>query len=125
MPGLIPDLLVAQQSAIQNKRQDLIGMTRAWFDTVAYIQNNPDAAVKIMSKVVGMNPAEYKVFLPGTRFFDTAANKVDGFNAANPSSLVAVAPQIAAFLLANRLIDGKPDAAAGVDGSILAAALKK
>ncbi len=57
MPGLIPDLLVAQQAAIQNKRQDLIGMTRAWFDTVAYIQNNPDAAVKIMSKVVGMNPA--------------------------------------------------------------------
>ena len=73
MPGLIPDLLVAQQSAIQNKRQDLVGMTRAWFDTVAFIQNNPDAAVKIMSKVVGMNPADYKVFLPGTRFFDTAA----------------------------------------------------
>ena len=124
MPGLIPDLLVAQQSAIQNKRQDLIGMTRAWFDTVTFIQNNPDAAVKIMSKVVGMNPTDYKVFLPGTRFFDTAAN-LDGFNAASASSLVGVAPQIAAFLLANRLIDGKPDPAKGVDGSILAAALKK
>jgi NitT/TauT family transport system substrate-binding protein len=124
MPGLIPDLLVVQQSAIQNKRQDLIGMTRAWFDTVAYIQNNPDAAVKIMSKVVGMSPSDYKVFLPGTRFFDTAAN-LDGFNATSPASLVAVAPQIAAFLLSNRLIDGKPDAAKGVDSSILAAALKK
>jgi len=124
MPGLIPDLLVAQQSAIQNKRQDLIGMTRAWFDTVAFIQNNPDAAVKIMSKVVGMSPADYKVFLPGTRFFDSAANQ-DAFNAQNPASLTAVAPQIAAFLLANRLIDGKPDAARGIDTSILAAALKK
>jgi NitT/TauT family transport system substrate-binding protein len=124
MPGLIPDLLVAQQSAIQNKRQDLIGMTRAWFDTVAFIQNNPDAAVKIMSRVVSMSPADYKVFLPGTRFFDAAAN-LDGFNAASPASLVAVAPQISTFLLANRLIDGKPDPTRGVDGSILAAALKK
>jgi NitT/TauT family transport system substrate-binding protein len=124
MPGLIPDLLVAQQSAIQNKRQDLIGMARAWFDTVTFIQNNPDAAVKIMSKVVGMSPADYKIFLPGTRFFDPAAD-LDAFNAASPASLVSVAPQISAFLLANRLIDGKPDAARGVDGSILAAALKK
>ena len=124
MPGLIPDLLVAQQSAIQNKHQDLVGMTRAWFDTVAFIQNNPDAAVRIMSKVVGMSPADYKVFLPGTRFFDASAN-LDAFNAASPDSLVAVAPQIAAFLLSNRLIDGKPDAARGVDSSILTAALHK
>ena len=124
MPGLIPDLLVAQQSAIQNKRQDLIGMTRAWFDTVAFIQNNPDVAVKIMSKVVGMSPADYKVFLPGTRFFDAAAN-LDAFNAKSPLGLLAVAPQISGFLLANRLIDGKPDASRGVDGSILAAALQK
>jgi NitT/TauT family transport system substrate-binding protein len=124
MPGLIPDLLVAQQSAIQNKREDLIGMTRAWFDTVAFIQNNPDAAVKIMSKVVSMSPADYKVFLPGTRFFDAAANQ-DGLNPASASSLIAVAPQIGAFLLANRLIDGKPDPGKGVDGSIVAAALKK
>jgi NitT/TauT family transport system substrate-binding protein len=124
MPGLIPDLLVAQQSAIQNKRQDLIGMTRAWFDTVAFIQNNPDAAVKIMSKVVGMSPTDYKVFLPGTRFFDSAAN-LDAFNAASASSLIGVAPQISGFLLANRLIDGKPDATRGLDSSILAAALGK
>jgi NitT/TauT family transport system substrate-binding protein len=124
MPGLIPDLLVAQQSAIQNKRQDLIGMTRAWFDTVAFIQSNPDAAVRIMSRVVGMSPADYKVFLPGTRFFDSAAN-VDAFSATSPLGLIRVAPQISAFLLANRLIDGKPDATRGVDASILAAALKK
>jgi NitT/TauT family transport system substrate-binding protein len=77
-----------------------------------------------MSKVVGMSPADYKVFLPGTRFFDTTAN-LDAFNAASPSSLIGVAPQISGFLLANRLIDGKPDATRGVDSSILAAALKK
>jgi NitT/TauT family transport system substrate-binding protein len=124
MPGLIPDLLVAQAGAVKSKRADLIGMTRAWFDTVEFIRTKPDEAVKIMSKVVGMSAADYKVFLPGTKFFDTAAN-TDAFDPHSHTSLVAVAPAIASFLLANKLIDGKPDPVRGVDPSILDAALKK
>ena len=124
MPGLIPDLLVAQAKTIQSKRKDLVAMARAWFDTVAFIQANPDEAVKIMSKVVGMSAEQYKVFLPGTRFFDAAAN-LEGFDPQNPHSLVAVEPSVAAFLLSNKLIDGKPDVAAGLDRSILDEAVKK
>ena len=52
MPGLIPDCWSHSKRPCK-KRKDLVGMTRAWFDTVAFIQKNPDAAVKIMSKVVG------------------------------------------------------------------------
>src|ERR1700749_3736662 len=63
MPGLIPDLLVAQAQAIQSKRKDLIAMVRAWFDTEAFIRANPDRAVAIMSKVVSMDPEQYRVFL--------------------------------------------------------------
>ena len=122
MPGLIPDLLVAQAQTIRAKRKDLIGMTRAWFDTVDFIRARPDDAVKIMSKVIGMSAADYKVFLPGTRFFDAAAN-LEAFDSSNPHSLVRVAPSIAAFLLSNKLIDGQPDAAKGVDRSLLDAAL--
>jgi NitT/TauT family transport system substrate-binding protein len=124
MPGLIPDLLVAQAKAVSGKRKELVAMTRAWFETVAYIQQNPDAAVAIMSKVVGMSSHDYKVFLPGTRFFDAAAN-AEAFDPHSDKSLVAVAPTIASFLLSNRLIDGKPDAVQGVDRSILDEALKK
>jgi len=124
MPGLIPDLLVAQNKAVAGKRKDLVAMVRAWFDTVAFIRQNPDEAVAIMAKVVGMSPQDYKVFLPGTRFFDAAAN-AEAFDPHNPHGLVAVAPAIASFLLANQLVDGKPDAAQGVDRSILDEALKK
>ncbi len=124
MPGLIPDLLVAQARTIQARRKDLIGMTRAWFDTVDFIRTRPDDAVKIMSKVIGMSAADYKVFLPGTRFFDAAANSA-ALDPQSPTGLVAVAPDIASFLLANKLIDGKPEVAAGIDRSILEAALKK
>ena len=122
MPGLIPDLLVAQAQAVQAKRKDLIAMIRAWFDTEAFIRAEPDRAVAIMSKVVGLAPEQYRVFLPGTHFFDATANQ-EAFDPKNPKGLVNVAPTIAAFLASNKLIDGQPDAAKAVDRSLLDAAL--
>jgi NitT/TauT family transport system substrate-binding protein len=122
MPGLIPDLLVAQAHALQTQRKDLVGMIRAWFDAVAFIRAQPEHAVAIMSRVVGMSPDQYRVFLPGTRFFDATANQ-QAFDARNPRALVNVAPTIAAFLLSNKLIDGQPVAARAVDRSLLDEAL--
>jgi NitT/TauT family transport system substrate-binding protein len=123
MPGLIPDLLVAQEKAIQGKRKDLVGMIKAWFETEKFIRDQPDAAAAIMAKVVSMPPGEYKVFLPGTKFFDAAANKA-AFDAAQPLALASTAPSIAAFLAEHKLIDGKPEAASGIDASLLMDALK-
>ncbi|AKJ29770.1 ABC transporter substrate-binding protein [Caldimonas brevitalea] len=123
MPGLVPDLLVAQEKSIQGKRRELVGMIKAWFETEKFIREQPDEAVKIMSKVVSMPPGDYKVFLPGTRFFGADANK-SAFDAKHPQSLVGVAPSIAAFLGEHKLIQGKPDMTRGIDASLLADALK-
>jgi NitT/TauT family transport system substrate-binding protein len=124
MPGLIPDLLVAQARALQTQtqRKDLVGMIRAWLDVVAFIRAQPEHAVAIMSHVVSMSPEQYRVFLPGTRFFDAAANQ-QAFDAHSPQALVNVAPTITAFLQSNKLIDGQPDAARAVDRSLLDEAL--
>jgi NitT/TauT family transport system substrate-binding protein len=123
MPGLVPDLLVAQDKAIQTKRKDLVGMIKAWFDTEKFIREQPAEAAKIMAKVVNMSPEEYAVFMPGTRFFDAGANTA-AFDAKQPLSLAATAPTIAAFLTQHKLIEGKPDAAKGLDSSLLQEALK-
>jgi NitT/TauT family transport system substrate-binding protein len=123
MPGLIPDLLVAQDKAIAGKRKELVGMIKAWFETEKFIREQPAEAAKIMAKVVSMKPDEYQIFLPGTRFFDAATNKA-ALDASQPASLQAVSPTIAAFLLEHKLIDGKPDPTKGVDASLLADALK-
>lgn len=122
MPGLIPDLLVAQEKSIAAKRKDFVGMVKAWFETEKFIREKPAEATAIMAKVVSMKPADYQVFLPGTKFFDAAANQA-ALDPANQASLQAVAPTIASFLLEHKLIDGKPDPAKGVDASILAEAL--
>jgi NitT/TauT family transport system substrate-binding protein len=122
MPGLIPDLLVAQARALQTRRRDFVGMIRAWFDAVEFIRTQPERSVTIMSRVVSMSPQQYRVFLPGTRFFDAGANQ-EAFDARNPRALVNVAPTIAAFLLSNKLIDGQPDAGRAIDRSLLDEAL--
>jgi NitT/TauT family transport system substrate-binding protein len=123
MPGLIPDLLVAREKAIQQQRADLIGMIKAWDETQRFIREQPDEAVRIMAKVVGMKPDAYKIFLPGTRFF----NLQDSLKAlgpdSEPSSLLAVGPVIAKFLKDNKLIEGEPALAAGIDASLLTEAL--
>jgi NitT/TauT family transport system substrate-binding protein len=124
LPGLVPDLLVAQEKSIKGKRKELVGMIQAWFDTVAFIQAKPDEAAAIMSKVVSMKPQEYKVFLPGTRFFDAKLNQEAMGDASKPLSLLAVSPVVVKFLTDNKLIEGKPDVAKGIDASLLADALK-
>jgi len=125
MPGLVPDLLVAHGKALRDKtkRADLVGMIQAWFDTEAYLKAHPDEAIKVMAKVVGVKPADYKVFLPGTRFF-TAADNQAAFDASKPQSLMAAAPTIYGFLSANKLVSGPVDYAAGLDASLLNDALK-
>jgi len=125
LPGLIPDLLVAQEKAIKTKRKDLVGMIKAWFDTVAFIQSKPDEAAAIMSKVVSLKPEEYKVFLPGTRFFDAKLNQEAMGPATQPLSLLGVSPTVVRFLAENKLIEGTPDVSKGIDVSLLADALKK
>lgn len=122
MPGLIPDLLVAQASAIQAHRADFIGMIRAWFDTVRFIRTHPDQAVQMMAKIVSMDPGQYKVFLPGTRFFGAKAN-LAAFDPRNSTGLIAVETAIASFLRTNHLIEGEPDMTHAVDPSLLREAL--
>ena len=124
MPGLIPDLLVAQEKAIKEKRKDFLGMIRAWYDTVAFIQSKPDEAAAIMSKVVGLKPEEYTVFLPGPKFFGEK-EVLAAMDEKNSSSLIAVTPTISKFLLDNKLMEGRADFAKGIDASLVQEAAKR
>jgi NitT/TauT family transport system substrate-binding protein len=125
IPGLIPDLLVAQEKSLAANRKDYLGMVRAWFDVVRFLKDKPDEAAKIMAKVVGMEAAEYKVFLPGTRFFGEKEN-LEAFGAAADSkSLMGSAPVIVKFLDDNKLIEGKPDYAKALDASLVKEVTKR
>lgn len=125
IPGLIPDLLVAQEKSLAANRGDFVGMVKAWYDVEAFIREKPNEAIKIMSKIVGLTPDEYKVFLPGTRFFDEKANLGALGSASTPNSLLNVAPTIVTFLEEYKLIEGKPDFAKAIDASLVKEVAKK
>ena len=125
IPGLIPDLLVAQEKSLAANRKEYLGMVKAWFDVVKFLKDKPDEAAKIMVKVVDMQSDEYKVFLSGTRFFGEKEN-LEAFGAASDSkSLLASAPVIVKFLDDNKLIEGKPDYAKALDVSLVKEAAKR
>jgi len=119
VPGMVPDMLVVQEKSLKAKRKDFIGMIKAWYDVEAFLRSNPDEAAKIMAKVVGMDAKDYKVFLPGTQFFDQKANLKAFGPATDPTSLLGVAPTISRFLLDNKLMEGKVDFAKGLDASLV------
>jgi NitT/TauT family transport system substrate-binding protein len=119
MPGLVPDLLVAQQKSIQANRKDYLGMIKAWYDTEKFIREHTAEAAEIMAKVVSMKPDEYKVFLPGTRFFGQKDNLQAFGPASDSKSLLGVGPTIEKFLAENKLLEGKVDFAKGLDASLV------
>jgi NitT/TauT family transport system substrate-binding protein len=118
-PGLVPDLLVVQEKSLAANRKDFVGMVKAWYDVEEFIRTKPDEAVKIMAKIVEMSPEEYKVFLPGTRFFGEKDNLEAFGPASQPRSLLNVAPVIMKFLEDNKLVEGKPDFAKAIDASLV------
>ncbi len=124
MPGLVPDLLVAQDKALKAHRRDFVGMVKAWFDTEKFIRENPAEASAIMSKIVGVKADEYRVFLAGTHFFDAKANQRAFGPASDALSLQGVGPMIGKFLIDNKLLEGKVDYARALDASVLHDALK-
>ena len=119
LPGMVPDLLVVKEKSLKAKRKDFLGMIKAWYEVEAFLRSNPDEAAKIMSKVVGMEAKEYKVYLPGTKFFDQKANLQAFGPATDATSLMGVAPTVAKFLLDNKLMEGKVDFAKGLDASLV------
>jgi len=125
MPGLIPDLLVAQEKSIAANRKHFLGMIKAWYDVEKFIRDDPKGAAQIMAKVVGLKADEYQVFLPGTRFFGQKENLQAFGPASDPLSLLGVAPTIVGFLTENKLIEGKPDPSKGIDASLVLEAAKK
>lgn len=124
MPGLIPDLLVFQEKVASERAAEVQKIVAAWFDVVAFIRSNEAEAVTIMAKVVEQKPADYKAFLPGTKFFDVAANLEAFEKNESDKSLFGSGKKIAKFLIEKELIKGEPDYAAALDASFVKAVKK-
>jgi NitT/TauT family transport system substrate-binding protein len=109
LPGLIPDLLVFKADVAKAREADIQKVVTTWFEVVDFIKTKPDESIAIMAKVVEQKPEDYKVFLPGTKFFDLKANLEAFEKRSDDKSLAGSGKTICDFLKGVDLIKKVPD----------------
>jgi NitT/TauT family transport system substrate-binding protein len=107
-PGAIPDHLVFGADYVKDHPTQVQAMVQTWFDTTAWIKENPAAAIAIMAKRGGVSDADYQGYDAGTTIF-TRQQNLDAFaSGGTPANLDFQANQIADFIVSTGLADAKP-----------------
>jgi NitT/TauT family transport system substrate-binding protein len=121
-PGAIPDHLVFSADFVAKHRTEVQALVQTWFDTVAWITANRDAAVEIMAKRGGVSAADYQTYDAGTTIFDKQQNLAAFTPGGTDANLDFQAGKIADFLVATGLAEEKPPLDGLLDASFVKAA---
>ena len=62
-PGIISDVFVAPRTVIETRSDDLVAFSRCWYDTIARMNRDPETAVPIMSKRLGIGETEMRALM--------------------------------------------------------------
>lgn len=73
-PGAIPDLLVMSQTIIDERPDDVQAIVQTWFDTLAFMEENPERADEIMAARADVTVEELQLLKEGTRMFTLEDN---------------------------------------------------
>lgn len=76
-PGLISDLLVAETSYLNENKETLVSVVKAWDDAVKFIRDNPEEGGKIIATAVGSEMDQFNVAFKGVRLYDLSENKTE------------------------------------------------
>jgi NitT/TauT family transport system substrate-binding protein len=119
VPGMMSDVLVANEKSLKQKRAEFVGLVRTWYDVVRFLQTDREEAISIMAKVVKQEPSKYRIFLSGARFLGEKDN-LEAFGApSNPHSLTTVSATLSKFLTDRKLIAGEVSVAPAIDDSLV------
>ncbi|MEU8076144.1 ABC transporter substrate-binding protein [Catellatospora citrea] len=107
-PGAIPDHLVFTAAFVKDHPTEVQAVVKTWFDTLAWIKANPDAAIDIMAKKAGVSAADYKSYDAGTTIFNREQNLAAFTPGSTPANLDFQAKSIAEFMVSAKLVDSAP-----------------
>jgi NitT/TauT family transport system substrate-binding protein len=107
-PGAIPDHLVFASSFVTAHPTEVQAIVKTWYDTLAWIAANKDAAVAIMAKKAGVSVTDYKSYDAGTTIFTRAQNLEAFTSGTSPKNLDYQAKLISDFIVSTGLTDKKP-----------------
>lgn len=73
-PGLIPDLLVFRESVVKDRPEEVQKVVDAWFDALAWYEDNKEEAVKLLAEKAETTPEDFKLGLDSIKLFSVEDN---------------------------------------------------
>lgn len=73
-PGIIVDVAVVRPEVLANRKKEVVGVMKAWFDAIEYWKNNPNEANAIMAKEFDLKPDEFADLIKTIRWDDKDSN---------------------------------------------------
>ncbi|WP_169083686.1 ABC transporter substrate-binding protein [Paenibacillus sp. PL91] len=73
-PGLIPDLLVFRDSVVKDRPEDVQKIVDAWFDALAWYEDNKEEAIKLLAEKAETTPEDFKLGLDSIKLFGVEDN---------------------------------------------------
>lgn len=108
-PGSISDHIVLSSDLVAERPEDVQKIVDAWYETLAYIEANPEETTAIMAELAGVTPAEYASYAEGTQILDAAAALEAFADSSEPTSLPNTARKINPFLVSSGLTREEAD----------------
>jgi NitT/TauT family transport system substrate-binding protein len=116
--GIITDTIVARRDLIENRREDVKRIMRAFFKGVEFWKENPEEANAIMAKNFNIPVDEYSAMMDTIKPLDYDAN-LKKFNPSSERSLFELASKAADYYFEDGIIQSKPDVSKLIDASLL------
>jgi NitT/TauT family transport system substrate-binding protein len=117
--NIIPVGVVAKESVIEARRDDILAFMRALDKGVDFLRENPEESNAIVAEKLGVPPEEVPEQLSTVRLFNLEENKTIGFNPNNPLNVVDSLKFAAETSEAIGLISSPVDADALYDDSLV------
>ncbi len=117
-PGIITDTFVVRTDTLNSRNEDVKAVVKAWFDSIKFINSNPDEANSIMAKNLGLSVEDFEAQASTIKFL-TYQENLDKFNKEKPLNLYSLTDKAIEIYSEDGIIQSKPDVNKLIDPSIL------
>ena len=118
IPGVIVDAAIVRVDTIENQREDLKNIMRAFFDAVEWWQSNSDEGNAIAAKTMSLTPAEFTPTLNTIKLFSLKEN-LQTFDKSNPLNVYYLSEYASKVYEDDGVIKNTFDGDSMIDGSLL------
>ena len=120
-PGAIPDLLVMSQTVIDERPDDVQAIVKTWFDTLAFMEENPEQSDEIMAARADVTVEELQLLKEGTQIFTLEENLIAFSEGDGMQHMPYAAVEMADFMVGVGFIPEAPDLAPILDDQFVKA----